>query len=233
MNAEHDHHCNLCGSTSFGHMRRRQFVRCNGCRSLERTRLLFHFLTRARPDLAGRRVLMFAPEAGLVKALQSRGVDLDLCDLFPELFADLPVRGFDLSTDLATLPDGGYDVILHSHVLEHIPSDPASTVNTLTRKLAPGGLQAFCVPIVGGYYREDTAPTLTPEEREARFGQADHLRVFGRVDFAIRFLQAIPGVVVHNPIDIADADTLRTLSIPEPTWRELTGNTVFSVDAIG
>jgi phosphoglycolate phosphatase len=223
--------CNLCGSTSFGQMRNRPMVRCNGCRSLERTRLLFLFLTRERPDMKGLKVLHFAPEISLARALSARGAALDLCDLFPEVFPDLAVRRFDLAADLGTLPDGGYDLVIHSHVLEHIPSDPVATVNTLTRKLAPGGLQAFCVPIVRGYYREDTSPALSAEERVQRFGQGDHLRVFGQRDFRVRFLDAIPGATVHNPADLADPDTLRTLSIPEPTWTVLTGNTVISVDA--
>lgn len=223
--------CNLCGGAVFGHMRRRRFVRCAGCRSLERTRLIRALLMRLRPRLAGLRALHFAPETSLAAALAAEGVRAELKDFDPAGFPDLAVNRFDLCSDLPTLEDGAYDLVIHSHVLEHLPTDPISVMAALTRKLAPGGLHVFAIPIVSGWYREDLTPTLTGQEREERFGQADHLRVFGRNDLKARFLDHLPGVRVHNPAQVTDAETLRRIRVPEPTWRQLSGNTLFTIEA--
>lgn len=222
--------CNLCGGQSFGRMRGRPFGRCNGCGSLERTRLLFALLAQLRSEWAGMRVLHFAPERSLAAALLRNCAELAMYDLDPSGYPGLPVGVFDLCADLPSLPDGSFDLVIHSHVLEHVPTDPIAVANALTEKVRPGGLHLFCVPILTGHYREDLSPALTEEDRVTQFGQGDHLRRFGRADFESRFLRHVHGARVHNPIDVADPDTLRRLSVPEPTWAGLSGNTILSVD---
>jgi SAM-dependent methyltransferase len=81
------------------------------------------------------------------------------------------------------LPDASFDVVLCVHVLEHVPDD-AAALRELHRILKPGGWGVIQVPILRETTDED--PSLTdPAERLRRFGQEDHVRIYGR-DFAGR-----------------------------------------------
>lgn len=99
--------CNICGSTAFGDTFGkagsafiRKSVRCEGCGSLERHRLIFEVL-RSRGLLSGnRRILHLAPEECLATILRSRFGQNYLCgDLDPGQFS-FPVRRIDLCEDL-------------------------------------------------------------------------------------------------------------------------------------
>jgi ubiquinone/menaquinone biosynthesis C-methylase UbiE len=74
-------------------------------------------------------------------------------------------------------PDGSVDVILCSHVLEHVVED-RKALRELYRVLRPGGWALVLVPI--DFSRGETFedPTIvTPTDRERLFGQADHVRI--------------------------------------------------------
>jgi SAM-dependent methyltransferase len=74
-------------------------------------------------------------------------------------------------------PADSFDVIFCSHVLEHIPDD-RKAMRELCRVLKPGGWALFMVPLKEGNTEED--PNCTdPRERERRFGQWDHVRIYG------------------------------------------------------
>ncbi len=84
-------------------------------------------------------------------------------------------------------PPSSFDIILCNHVMEHIPDD-ALALSELHRVLKPGGWAILQVPIKGDETIEDTSP-LTPEERLARFGQRDHVRIYG-ADYRDRLANA-------------------------------------------
>jgi SAM-dependent methyltransferase len=156
---------------------------CPRCGSRQRHRLLWLYLER-RTDLpaSSARVLHFAPEAGLERRLRSlpalryRTADLE------------PGRG-DLTLDVTEidLPDASVDVLLCVHVLEHVEDDRRA-LRELHRVLAPGGWGVVQVPIQGERTDEDPA-VRDPEERRRRFGQEDHVRMYGR-DFRDRLVDA-------------------------------------------
>ena len=86
----------------------------------------------------------------------------------------------DLRLDITAmdLPDGSFDLILCSHVLEHVPDDRAA-MSELCRVLSPGGLALVLTP-----YRPDRPtyedPSITsPLDRMVAFGQQDHVRIYG------------------------------------------------------
>jgi SAM-dependent methyltransferase len=90
-----------------------------------------------------------------------------------------PVEHFDLCNDTLKLPDASFGLILHNHVLEHLPCRIEGVLTELDRILAPGGIHMFSIPIKGSVTIEDLSPELSPQERRARFGLEDHMRVFG------------------------------------------------------
>ncbi len=186
--------CPCCGGRfrrfhSFGVVARPD-ARCPGCGSLERHRLVWLFLS-GEPDLlrGGMRLLHVAPEAVLAARLREipglRTVGADLA------------RAADLRLDVASLPfaDGCFDAVLCNHVLEHVHDDRGAMLE-LRRVLRPGGWAILQVPLDPERARtlEDDG-TLDPEERTRRFGQPDHVRVYGR-DYALRLREA--GFRVHE-----------------------------------
>jgi hypothetical protein len=165
--------CPCCGGR-FRRMSRRRVSGwggiCPRCRSHPRHRAIVLLL--ARGELPGRRLLHFAPEP-----------------LFDPVFAQLPEvervtadlhAPADLHLDIShmDLPDASFDLILCSHVLEHVPDDRAA-MRELRRVLSDGGLALVLVP-----YRPDVTtyedPSISsPLGRMVAFGQQDHVRIYG------------------------------------------------------
>lgn len=84
-------------------------------------------------------------------------------------------------------PDDSFDLILCSHVLEHVPDD-RKAISELFRVLKPGGTAFLLVPIGSARTFED--PSVTdPDERLRFFGQKDHVRQYGP-DFEDRLVEA-------------------------------------------
>ncbi|MFC1583421.1 class I SAM-dependent methyltransferase [Candidatus Neomarinimicrobiota bacterium] len=81
--------------------------------------------------------------------------------------------------DLTALPyrQGTFQVVLCSHVLEHIPGDQAA-MGEMHRILAPGGMALIQVPLQGERTFEDPDAT-SPMERERVYGRSDHVRIYG------------------------------------------------------
>jgi SAM-dependent methyltransferase len=98
-------------------------------------------------------------------------------------------NGVDAHASLTDLPlvSSLFDLIYCSNVLEHI-NDDLNAMAELQRVLKPGGLAIIQVPIEGETTFED--PTITSsEDRDKYFGQADHVRYYGR-DIRCRLEQA-------------------------------------------
>jgi SAM-dependent methyltransferase len=180
-------HCPLCN----GSFRRflpkgnppRLEAMCPGCLSLERHRLLWLYLSR-HENLGGRdggsvSLLHFAPEEGIrVKLERLPGV------LY--VTADRAHGRAGLTTDITRIgvrPES-IDLVLCCHVLEHIPDD-AAAMRELLRVLRPGGRAVLQVPLRDGPTDEDPA-VVDPAERLRRWGLEDHVRLYGKDDFARR-----------------------------------------------
>lgn len=133
---------------------------------------------------ARHRVLHFAPE-----------------EIFQKQFSRMPnleYRSADLDSPLATdrvditamaYEDAAFDVILCSHVLEHVRDD-RKALRELHRVLRPGGWAILQVPLDAKRERTYEDPTITdPAERRRAFGQEDHLRIYGQ-DYRDRLVEA-------------------------------------------
>jgi phosphoglycolate phosphatase len=219
--------CNICGHTRMT-MRASREIICDGCGSHGRTRLLWLMLTRHDLLRPGQRCLHIAPEAAIAPRLHAVfGDGYEPVDAAPGLFPFAPgIRHFDLVTETATLPSGVYDLILHSHVLEHVRGNVTAILFHLHRALKPGGKQVCCIPVIRErHYAEDLGP-LGPDEAVRRFGQDDHVRLFGAKD-----VQATLGMIFALPeryelLGAYDAELLARHGIPEIAWSGWSANSV-------
>jgi SAM-dependent methyltransferase len=171
--------CPVCGTVADafdpgGHPERpRPDCRCPTCGSLERHRIQWLFL-REHTGLFTEptRLLHVAPEGSMgVRIRAMRNVDYLSADLDPSK----AMVKMDL-TDI-DMPDDSFDMILASHVLEHIPDD-AAAMREMRRVLRKGGKAVLAVPMWGPATREDLSIT-DPAERRRLYGQDDHVRMYG------------------------------------------------------
>lgn len=224
--------CPICGSDTLEDFNGRRNVRCVGCRTVERHRLLWMLLERFSLFREDMRVLHVAPEIPLGRRFTALCGDLyHPCDLDAAKYAKtgIPARPIDLCRDLAAIPDESYDLILHSHVLEHISCDVEGVMRQIERILAPGGRHVFSVPVRGTTTQEDLSAGLSPEERTRRFGQHDHMRIFGSASLR-EMLAAIwpddPSPLIE-PHRLFTAEALTRAAIPQTAWSGITSNSFF------
>jgi predicted SAM-dependent methyltransferase len=178
--------CPICGHygvmIGVGHPPRWD-ARCASCGSRERHRLLWLWATRTGANrLAGKRILHFAPEKALRRALcHNPGYET----------ADLHQPNVTYQVDIASLPipDSNYDVVIANHVLEHVDDD-RQAMREVFRVLRPGGIALLTVPVNPSRTTTYENTSITrPVERQAHFNAPDHRRFYG-LDFADRLNEA-------------------------------------------
>jgi len=175
-------------------------VRCPACDALERHRFLWLFLNKHTDLFAGNklRLIEFAPYRSFFNAFSSLpGLDYYPCDLHPDslFYADLDGEIIRADITALTFPDQYFDVMLCSHVLEHVADDRAA-IAEMHRVLRRDGWAVVQVPLdpsLAMTLEDERIPS--PEEREKVFGQRDHLRLYGQ-DFIERLKQG--GFVVRE-----------------------------------
>jgi SAM-dependent methyltransferase len=160
-------------------------VKCPGCSSLERHRLLWLYLKNKLNIITSKTdLLSVAPEYSIQRKLKSlNNIDYTSVDLDSKLAM--------YKVDLTNIPfeDNKYDGIVCYHVLEHIEDD-FKAMSELFRILKPGGWAILQSPVDTNREKtyEDFSIT-SPVERKNVFGQKDHVRIYGR-DYSSRLVKA-------------------------------------------
>ena len=196
--------CPICGGTTFelGPKQRTALngtmPRCAGCRSLERHRVSRIMFERLGPErFAGWKAIQFSPDPT---------VD-------PAWFGsfELSVFGGPDSVDIQSIdrPDGAYDYVGCSHVLEHVGDDRAA-LHELLRITAPSGLLYLSIPDPFGD---------EPVTRDWGFPKPEkhgHWRVYGR-DVVERFGSYIPfqPVLAYHGQDPVTGERNGTFLLPK------------------
>jgi SAM-dependent methyltransferase len=166
---------------------RRPRGECAKCRSKERTRTIFALLKKL--EVLDRRysVLHIAPEPALAARLsETYGGNYTIADIREDALAKFDGKIERLLLDVTRLSDAvksrRFDIIIHSHVMEHVRGSWPVAFLRLHALLKPDGWHVFAVPIMRDWSKEDLAD-MTADERHRRFGQHDHMRYIGRHDF--------------------------------------------------
>lgn len=163
---------------------------CPACGAGARHRFFFLYL-QSRTNFFSERlkVLHFAPEHCFFRRFR-KIANIDY------LSADLNSPRAMKKVDMTAIPfaDESFDVILSSHVLEHVPDD-RKAMRELCRVQKKGGWSIHLVPI--DYSREKTyedASVNSDELRQRIYGHHDHKRIYGK-DYGKRLQDA--GFNVH------------------------------------
>lgn len=190
---------------------------CPNCRALPRHRLLAILLPSLAAHLHSLNLMTaveVAPFESSAPLFEHNGLELVRLDADPGADG----RVVDLIGDLQALPlaDRSVPLLMVSHVLEHVVDDARANAE-MRRVLLPGGLAVVQVPL-----RSDGLPTeedigASASERLRRFGQEDHVRLYG-LDIIDRFEAA--GLAVHpvHPSDVVPQELVHDyrLSPHEP-----------------
>jgi len=175
--------------------------RCSRCRSLERHRIFRVMFERlGTEDFAGWSAIQFSPDPT---------VD-------PAWFSRYEVSVFDEGgVDIQAIdrPDGAYDLVVCSHVLEHVGDDRAA-LHELLRITAPDGLLYLAFP---DPFRED-------KTRDWGFPKPEkhgHWRVYGG-DVVERFARYIPDrpVIAYRGDDPVTGESEGAFLLPKSACRE-------------
>jgi len=155
----------------------RQNAKCPVCGSIERYRLIYLYIKQKTNlfDPPGKKMLHAAPELILTEKFATcKYIDYLSSDIDPEqigAMVKIDLTDIDFGT-------GTFDVILSSHVLEHIEND-RKALSELYRVLKPRGWAIIQVPIIAE--KTFTVPSArTGEERFRAYGKEDHVRGYGR-----------------------------------------------------
>lgn len=149
---------------------------CPGCKGAERHRLLWLYLERETDIFfAPKSVLHVAPErtlASRLEAVHKEGyVSGDL---------DSPIAMESLDVTAIRKPDAAFDLVVCSHVLEHVHDDIAA-MREFHRVLRPSGMAIMQHPIDDQREKTYEDPTITTRAgRRRAYLQGDHVRVYGR-----------------------------------------------------
>ena len=193
---------------------------CPVCGSSDRDRMIISFLQKAGLPQAEEhmKVLQIAPAATIESWIQTYcpHVDYETTDLY----MDGVTFQSDI-TDMHMVEDETYDLVICSHVLEHVQDD-RKAMRELKRVLKPNGLVVFLVPISLDMEEIDEEWGLPEEENWRRFGQGDHCRRYGKKGLMERleeqgfYVNALGkdyfGEEVFEQLSLVDTSTLYVLT---------------------
>ena len=145
--------------------------RCPRCKGGERHRLQ-HLVMQdllAERDASKMSMLHFAPESWFRPIFARRFGTYQT--------ADLGMRGVTHRVDICRLPlpDGSYDIVYASHVLEHVLDDNLA-ISEIRRVLRPGGIAILPVPL----FAEETIEYAAANPHEHHHVRAPGLDYFDR-----------------------------------------------------
>ena len=182
--------CPVCGRRyrkfmPYGYVRPRENALCPHCLALERHRLLWLFLQNETDFFdAPARLLHVAPEYCFIKRFERLPrLDYVTADL------ESPLAKVKMDIQRIPFPDDAFDIVFCNHILEHVDDDRLA-MREMFRVMRPGGWGIMLSPVNPARRTTYEDPAITDRaEREAHFGQKDHLRDYG-LDYGKRLAEA-------------------------------------------
>lgn len=198
-------YCPVCSRSSsrfesFGIVPRED-ARCPYCGALERHRFVWLFFQNNTDLFDGKikKMLHVAPEPCFESIFKDRlGGNYLTADLFnPRAMVKMDICDIKY-------PDGSFDVIYCSHVLEHV-FDDKQAMSEFFRVLNQNGWAILNVPVGREATTFEDPAIVDPKERLKAFGQADHVRRYGQ-DYVERLRDSGFTVKIIKVGDLIDSD---------------------------
>lgn len=184
--ASYNYECNICSwrDNRFEGDSWHLNIICPRCRSQIRQRLFWAAINHLenvniKKVIKYKKVIHFAPDKNLVKSISSVAKEYITADLLLDGYS---YQNIDLNIDLSDMEqikDQEFDCLIAFDVLEHVPKH-LKAIEESNRILKLGGYCIFTIP------QKDNLDTtyedlsiINSKEREAKFGQWDHLRIYG------------------------------------------------------
>lgn len=188
---------------------------CPYCGSIDRFRYSWYVLSQyagindSSPYLGGYKILHFAPESCIAQILEEKFSD----DYYT---ADIVPGRAKYCVDITNIQfeSNSYNLTIANHVLEHIKNEHAA-VKELIRVTRNDGIIVLSAPISLKLKKtiEETSE-LSDQERLKRFGQIDHVRLYGD-DFKTRLESYGLKVDELAAMDILSENDIRRMKLIE------------------
>lgn len=146
----------------------RENAKCPLCYSSDRDRLVYLFLQNRELLKPGMKLLHVGPSKSLKRYLQDQVKYTSIGFKDTERKMDVQEMSFDSHS---------FDAIICNHVLEHVKDDKRA-MRELYRVLKPEGWAILQVPYTP-ISKTVEGGAVTEQEKEKKFGQKDHLRLYG------------------------------------------------------
>jgi SAM-dependent methyltransferase len=219
--------CPICKTSKFQEKYGRKNAQCASCKSMERTRLVYKVLDKLEILKPNLKILHIEPEPALMKIF----AQISPSNYFP--FSVTPnnyssqVFKLESPCDIDKFPLQSFDLIIHNHFIETVPSPIKYTLKVFSEILKPGGYHVFTTLIEKGLTKNGLEK-LSDDERIQQFGQANRFCKFGTDDF-IPLLQDLWGyenVYIKNE-DIFTLPEYLNAALPEKIFSMITPSTIF------
>lgn len=204
--------CTICNIeltefTAFGNPPRKN-AQCPNCKSMERHRFAWKYISKQPWLNKDTKILHFAPELSMGKLLKNISgnnyLSADIHKGSAMVVEDITKMSFTSST---------FDFVYCSHVMEHITDDRRAFLE-IYRVLSDNGYALFMVPIRGEETFEDLS-VKTSQDRLRVYGQHDHVRIYGKTDLCDRIKTAGFSVEVVTASSILTAEEMEKFAIIE------------------
>ncbi len=162
--------------------------RCPCCDSIDRTRFIMAYIHKKLRSKSNLKVLYFAPTPSGIHYLETKmhNFSVDTNDLYLKN-KDIKFH-YDIQ-NMRGIDDKTYDVIICSHVLEHVVDDRLA-LKELHRVVKDGGKVLILVPLDLKRAWFDEENGLSESENWRRFGQTDHVRRYTNNEIIKRIEEA-------------------------------------------
>ena len=166
----------------FETLNRKKYL-CSNCLTSDRNRLYTIFLNKKFEEISklGKKITLLdiAPDVGLSsRVLKQDFIDYRSADMYMDNVDDK----VDI-TDMNIYDDEKFDVIICSHVLEHVEDD-RKAISELFRVMKKGGFGIMMVPIMLTLENDLENPEYnTIDLRWKYYGQDDHIRMYSKNGF--------------------------------------------------
>ncbi len=162
-------------------------IHCPFCSSFPRHRAMWLYLQNNDLFKSGIKILHVSPEPSVFN-IMSEMENYTAIDKFASGYA-YPKSVLQMDVEQLNFNDESFDLIICSHVLEHVDDDIVA-IKEMGRVVKKEGKILIMIPIekdLNTTYEDKNI--ISPKERLKHFGQSDHVRLYG-MDFGQRVEQS-------------------------------------------